>query len=100
MAKTPSSQCRRPRFNPWSGRELDPTCCKLTVCMLQLDNNNKTGLENVFSAGAAAKWFQSCLTLCDPIDGWQQKNSLKNVNLLIVSALGNTVGLCDLIGFL
>ena len=64
------------------------------------NNNKKTGLENVFSAAAAAKSLQSCPTLCDPIDGWRQKNNLKNVNLLIVSALGNTVGLCDPIGFL
>ena len=25
VAKTPSSQCRGPGFDPWS--ELDPTCC-------------------------------------------------------------------------
>ena len=47
------------------------------------NNNKKTGLGNVvfFATG-------------------RQKNDLKNVNLLTVSALGNTVGLCDLIGFL
>ena len=52
------------------------------------------------AAAAAAKSLQSCPTPCDPVDGWQQKNNLTNVNLLIVSALGNTVGLCDPIGFL
>ena len=26
MAKTPHSQCKGPGFDPWSGRERDPTC--------------------------------------------------------------------------
>ena len=53
------SKSRGPKFN-LVVRELDPTCC---------NKDWRCQVLKLKPGTAAAKSLQSCLTLCDPIDG-------------------------------
>ena len=74
--------------DPWTGKEWIPDPFvnnpgKLTLCLLEEDQlleiTNNSGLESMFAAAAAAKSRQSCLTLCDPIEGGPTGSSVPGI---------------------
>ena len=73
VVKNPSSnagRCKRQRFDLWVRkiswrRAWQP----IPVLFLEESHGQRSLADYSPAAAAAAKWLQSCLTLCDPIDG-------------------------------
>ena len=55
-------------YSPWGCKESDTTE-RLTLSLLSLGWGRECCWPWTLLAAAAAKSLQSCLTLCDPIDG-------------------------------
>ena len=69
VAKTPSSQCRGPRFSPWSGNSIPQATIKSTH-MLQLEIPRAAVKTEDRRAAARTRYGQVNFFIFDKSDAW------------------------------